>query len=323
MATIDGSSASADVRTPEQQLAWEAENRLKATIAAVLAGVLTLAGGIVSATAFSGFPQVGLIQALSPALSGQRAPAVDPHRPAIVFLDGRAGQFVASAVLAAIGTLATGYVLYYLFEAIRARRPEAPPWAKWTALIAPAAVALLSVARQVASVVSTHDYVTHPDGTRHALDAVNSGAAVPLGYLGLVAQLVLVATLVVIALNAMRVGLLTRFMGVLGIIAGVLFILPVFGTLPLIQALWLIALAPIFLHRWPAGQPPAWSTGRAEPWPSQQQVREQRQAQRNRAEAQVIRDAPAASDRMAVDDDGAEPAAPVRPRQNRRKRRKR
>ncbi|MEA2217731.1 MAG: hypothetical protein QOJ35_357, partial [Solirubrobacteraceae bacterium] len=42
------------------------------------------------------------------------------------------------------------------------------------------------------------------------------------------------------------------------------------------QAFWLIALGVLFLGRWPAGQPPAWVTGEAQPWPSQQELRERR-----------------------------------------------
>ena len=46
----------------------------------------------------------------------------------------------------------------------------------------------------------------------------------------------------------MRVGLLTRFMGVLGIIVGVLFIVPLGSSLPIVQAFWLVALGVLFLR---------------------------------------------------------------------------
>ncbi len=60
----------------------------------------------------------------------------------------------------------------------------------------------------------------------------------------------------------MRVGLLTRFMGVLGIITGVLQILPFGGPLPVVQCFWMLMLSILFLGRWPSGNPPAWRTGR-------------------------------------------------------------
>ena len=48
---------------------------------------------------------------------------------------------------------------------------------------------------------------------------------------------------VVICLNAMRVGLLTRFMGVLGVICGALIVLPILSPLPIVQTFWLGAMA--------------------------------------------------------------------------------
>ena len=81
---------------------------------------------------------------------------------------------------------------------------------------------------------------------------------------------------VVICLNAMRVGLLTRFMGVLGIICGALIVLPILSPLPIVQTFWLGAMALLLLGRWPNGLPPAWTTGEAAPWPSQQELREAR-----------------------------------------------
>jgi hypothetical protein len=62
-------------------------------------------------------------------------------------------------------------------------------------------------------------------------------------------------------------------MGVLGIICGVLVVVPIGSPLPVVQCFWLAALAALLAGRWPSGNPPAWSTGRAEPWPSQSRRR--------------------------------------------------
>ena len=64
----------------------------------------------------------------------------------------------------------------------------------------------------------------------------------------------------------MRVGLLTRMLGYLGIAAGALMVLV--SPLPIVQIFWLAALGFILLGRWPGGAPPAWRTGQAEPWPT-------------------------------------------------------
>ena len=85
----------------------------------------------------------------------------------------------------------------------------------------------------------------------------------------MVGPLALAAGLFLISLNAMRVGLLTRFLGIIGIIAGVLTVAPQLMPLPVIQSFWLVALGLLLLGAAPGGAPPAWSTGNAEPWPSQ------------------------------------------------------
>jgi hypothetical protein len=79
----------------------------------------------------------------------------------------------------------------------------------------------------------------------------------------------------------MRVGLLTRFMGVLGAIGGVLFILPL-TPLPLVQVFWFIAAGALYLGKSGSGQgmPQAWTTGESVPWPSQQEIREAKLAAR-------------------------------------------
>jgi hypothetical protein len=43
-----------------------------------------------------------------------------------------------------------------------------------------------------------------------------------------------------------------------------------------VQGFWLVALAYLISGRWPTGVPPSWRSGRAEPWPSAQELREQR-----------------------------------------------
>jgi hypothetical protein len=75
----------------------------------------------------------------------------------------------------------------------------------------------------------------------------------------------------------MRTGLLTRFFGVLGILSGLLLVLPI-DQPGIIRSFFLIALGLMFLGKWIGGRPPAWSTGTAQPWPSQQEMRERRAA---------------------------------------------
>jgi hypothetical protein len=94
---------------------------------------------------------------------------------------------------------------------------------------------------------------------------------------------------VIVPLAALRVGLLTRFMGVLGILCGVLLGFTLGQVPPVVQYFWFIALGVLFLGLMRRTIPPAWESGKAEPWPSGVAQREQRL--RERAEAQDARDA--------------------------------
>jgi hypothetical protein len=78
---------------------------------------------------------------------------------------------------------------------------------------------------------------------------------------------------VMLPLRARRVGLLTPFMGILGVIAGALVVFQLTGISSVIQAFWLGALGVLFFGIWPGGRGPAWESGRAEPWPSVAQRR--------------------------------------------------
>jgi hypothetical protein len=118
--------------------------------------------------------------------------------------------------------------------------------------------------------------MAHPTDAA-ARDALVPPAALVGGILRQLGVVMLGVSWIIIALNAMRAGLLTRFMGVLGVIVGGLFIIPLGASLPIVQAFWLIALGALFLGYWPSGLPPAWVTGEAQPWPTQQELRELRE----------------------------------------------
>jgi hypothetical protein len=196
-------------------------------------------------------------------------------------------DLILLTIAQAIATLLLAAPLWYLYEAAKARRPEVPVAAKWLALIAPPVMAVLLVVGQVSylnsaerAIAALHKHSLPPDAANDFLkDQLAAGAAPVLQALGLAAGLALAFAFVLVALNAMRAGLLSRFMGILGIIVGVTFVLPL-DQQGIIRVFWLGALGVLFLGRMPSGMPKAWTTGEAEPWPSQQQLREQRQAAR-------------------------------------------
>ena len=266
------------VEATADQLAWEARQRNPAAIAAALAGSFIFIGSVWRGLTLSDLPHAGLMESLA------RAPRPGPvgelpslKLPAYEEFDRQAAGVLGSSVVVAIGYIGLGWALTYLAVATRARRPEFPKLMVYLPLAAGILQALATALAAIGTNLAISDFIAGPHTVDAAQDVTKTGLAVFASFIGLPGALGLALALVLVALNAMRVGLLTRFMGVLGIITGALQILPFAGPIPVVQSFWLLMLALLFSGRWPGGPPPAWRTGNAEPWPTAAEVREQRQ----------------------------------------------
>jgi hypothetical protein len=277
--------------TPEEILEEEAAGRQRAGFAALGASLLTIIGVILTTAGQPGASEfddkiVTIIDAMG------RTAAGDPIPP------GRLSAFavkvgehpvvpIAGAILYGIGSLAIFFAMAYLFRATRARRPAMPQFALVLAAIGAVGFGIGRAVAEVARYVSAHDFVNAADQSNSAAsDALSPTATVVGQLIWETSALALGFAIAIISLNAMRVGLLTRFMGILGVIVGVAVapILPI-DQQGIIRVFWLAALGLLFLGRLPSGVPKAWTTGQAEPWPSQQQLREQREAARAERDA--------------------------------------
>jgi hypothetical protein len=174
-----------------------------------------------------------------------------------------------------LGLLGLAGTLAYLFGAARARRPEMREYTKYAAIAGAILMGVATLAYWVIIAFKAHQFVTQGDQTYVQANHLTKGFVDVIPLLAQLGAFLLAIGFFLISMNAMRVGLITRLMGYLGIFAAVLFVIP-FTPLPIVQAGWLIAIAYLISGRWPSGVPPAWLSGRAEPWPSGQQVREQR-----------------------------------------------
>jgi hypothetical protein len=303
---------------PQQTLAWEEANRRPAAAAAAVGGIFTLAGGIVALLSSRDLPNVGVVQALTPALNGQVDSTTSPRTVIAQFLADHTFVLTLAGVLSAIGAIGAGYALLFLLRATVARRPQVPAFARWIVILGAAAYAITSIALPLLRCLRAHDYIDGTDRSRHAIDAAFGGLPLDiLAGLSVAGQLAFALSFVLVCINAQRAGLLTRFMGILGMLVGALYILQI-GNLPVVQAFWLVALVPLFLVQWPSGSPPAWISGKAEPWPTQAALREQRLGEQTAKRGRGERD-PTLEDAV---DRGAEPA-PVPRANTQRKRRKR
>jgi hypothetical protein len=128
---------------------------------------------------------------------------------------------------------------------------------------------------------------------------------------------------ILISLNAMRAGTLSKFMGIVGIIVGVLFVIPLLGSVPIVEVFWVGALGILFLDRWPqGGRGPAWDAGEAIPWPTAQD--RAREIAAARADAELGRDREPEPERETVPPEGdGHGLAREHPRSKKRKRKRR
>ena len=216
-----------------------------AGVAGIVSAIALYAGGIWSQTLYSDAP--------------------DNNDPAkLRYLDRHSGEILTSSLIQGFGMVLLAVVAFHLYRATRARKPDEPVVVAVMGLYGPIALGVVTVARAVALSVIAGDFAGRSTQSLDAADdAFHDPALLIPQYLGISAVLALAFWLVKGSLDAMRAGLLTRFMGVLGVALGPAFVLG-FGSL--ILPLWLIALAALFLGFWPRGLPPAWETGEAVPW---------------------------------------------------------
>jgi hypothetical protein len=261
-----------------EQVAKETERRNRLGVPAFAGGVLYLLSGIITSSTLNGAPTVGILQGLSPALKeGVANPATSPRAAEVKFISHHASSLLIGSVIAAVAIAALTLVLLLLVDATRFRRPQTWKALRPLVLIGGVTLAVVSVGHQAVTAIETHNFATGHDFSNHAVDnALTKGTAnVAIDYVDLLAGLSVAVGMIIAMVNAMRVGLITRWMGVLGILTGVLIFLPIGGaTLEVVPAFWLVAMGILYIGKWPNGQPPAWEDGEARPWPSRAQLRE-------------------------------------------------
>jgi len=243
----------------DQQLAYEARVRNRQAIVAVAAGIL-------------------LVLASAIQLTGPHT-KVDELTIDLIVANKRFPLDLIASVLNAIGSLAVAWTLAYLYRCSRARnQTEVKPYVRIIAVAGGVLAAITGVAYAIIVAIRVHEFVTTGSQTyAEANHLTTAGGLLLLQLLGQAGALLLAVGFVLVSLNAMRQGLLTRFMGYLGIFAGVLVLFQV-TQIPVVQGYWLAAVAYLISGRWPTGLPPAWVTGRAEPWPPSSQMRARRAA---------------------------------------------
>jgi hypothetical protein len=270
----------AAVADREQNLAWEARQRPRAGVTALAAGVLTLGAFIWSAAALRDLPRSGFLSSLAQAFK----PGAIGNQPSLrtaefQFYDDIKLTFIGTSVARALAYVALAWAITFLAVATRHRRPELPRVVVYITLIGAALSAVASVFGGVGTVIAVAKFLDGPRTVDAAADVSTDSLLLTANLIATLAPLLVAAGLLLVSLNAMRVGLLTRFLGILGMLGGATAIISQF-LFTFVSTFWLLSLGLLFLDRAPGGSPPAWRTGEPEPWPSQREAAEARRAAR-------------------------------------------
>jgi len=276
--------AGTDAATPrvEDVLARERIAKPRIGLAALAAAVLAVIAGVLPQAIYSNFPRVFVLDSVRDA-AGENIGREGLRTAQILFIDDHAIPLLLVAIAQSATAVLIGLLLVFLFDASVARGGTIPRIARTLAIVGAGATALSAIVLQIAVMISASDFASSADhSTAAAHDALRGGVVVAASGLGFLGSITLAAAFVLITIGAMRVGLLTRFLGVLGAIVGALILLGPLSGSPtfIVQAFWLGMIGALLLGRFPRNIPPAWTSGEAMPWPTQQEIREERQRQR-------------------------------------------
>jgi hypothetical protein len=262
----------------ERQLAVEGAQRVRVAAASIVAGLFFFGGQLWVTAIGTKEKTIGILQGLTPALHGHVAAAVDPRIVHEQFLVHYQVSLIAAFVISNLGALAMIVPLRYLAAAERARSPTPSSLGAYVALYGPILMAIFLPAFEISLILGAHSFLSHSARNAAAINAATGGGIrVAFQLLLTLGTLAVAGAFIMISLRSMRVGLLTRMMGIVGIIGGVLFLIPL-TPLPVVQALWLVFVGAMLLGFGGRPLPEAWAAGEARPWPSRQPARPARPA---------------------------------------------
>ncbi len=189
-----------------------------------------------------------------------------------------AAELISSILQAlAVGLLAVP--LYFLFRAARARSDRMRGQLVGVVIAAPIFLAVLAILSGVTAIHAANEFASTSlpkllkggaslDGEhakKLATEAINNAPLRPLAAgFELGGKIGFVVAMFYTCLNAMRVGLLSRLWGSLGMGLGAISFIFFIPFIPL----WFVYLGLLLLGRVPGGRPPAWAAGEAVPWPT-------------------------------------------------------
>jgi hypothetical protein len=180
------------------------------------------------------------------------------------------GGQLAALVLRCLGLLLVLAVIWFLYRAIRGRNPEHRAWVPIVGAVATLVIIgctaytffqVRDIGREFVgsgprTLARAQDLLDagREESTRRIVNVIQGLAALAFG-----------VWISLTSLEAMRVGLLTRFLGVFGIGAGLTSAIGI-PVAPALFIAWIGSVSALAVGYWPGGRPLAWDAGRAVSW---------------------------------------------------------
>ncbi len=215
----------------------------------------------------------GVLSLASAIVSTRLFPAVRSNQDHLNLqrIHDSAGGYVAAGVLLVLGYVLLSVLLWYLLKVTRYRQPALQSWLAPLVWIGPALFAIALTTGTIDQLSAASDYVKGPLTERHA-DVLTNGLSTVPRIFGQAGAFAIAVSLVMVSLNAMRVGLVTRFLGIIGMVIAALMVAPILPG-QIFQIFWLGAIAAIAINRYPGGRGRSWETGEPDVWPSAAELR--------------------------------------------------
>lgn len=234
----------------------DAERRLGRPVGAtaILSVLATVATVMIAGSVSNG-------SALPEGPSGLSDERIDRAKHLIDFKENATALGVSTG-LRCLGLLLMIGVGVYLYRLVRTRDENAvKPFVFWLTFVAPVLMVLSTVLGFVAygDVADTLAASRTPTSTDFATKLIDDSGGLAIANIGdTVSRIVVALWLALIATSAMRVGLLTRFLGYWGVAgAASLVILPIGDAM---VSAWIASMGILALGFWPGGRPLAWDS---------------------------------------------------------------
>jgi len=266
-----------DPLDPQETIALERSWFPRAGVLAILGGLLPIVASVLQILATRDLPtDAASVQSVADAVTRYAAGESGLHgfqAQRTVALGDKAGLVITSAILSGLGAVLAAPVLLGLLRAAYRRRPSFPRWFLWLPLVGGVLFGVGSAVALTYGAVNMSDFASLPAAQQTnaaATDALQSAGddLGPLLIVSSLAQMLFAVGLGAAALSAMNVGLLTRAMGIIGVLLAVLVVIPIVDQQGFLRSFWLIFLGVLLLGRWRGGRPEAWEAGLPRPWPT-------------------------------------------------------